>query len=309
VTATPEISVVIPTYRRPELLRACLGALRNQDLAVERFQVVVVNDASGDETPDVLAKASSDWPQMTAINQPANRGPATARNAGVAASRAPLVLFIDDDIVASPSLLSQHLRFHEAGDPSVGMVGRVEWLPSIEVTSFMRWLDSTDLQFKFASMTEGPVENPWEAFYTCNLSIPTQLLRDAGGFDERFPYPAFEDTDLGVRLARRGFRLEYRPSALAWHSRSVTLEEFCRRSRQVGESATVLQQTQPDLPFDLAVSADESGGLRRLAIRSLPTVAKILPVRRLKHMSYLAQVNHAHRDGVRAGLASAQNLK
>lgn len=311
MTPAPEISVVIPTYRRPELLRACLDAVRKQDVDPDRFQVVVVNDASGDSTPEVLATANRGWPQMSAIEQAVNRGPAAARNAGVAAATAPLVLFLDDDIVAAPDLISRHLAFHSAGDPLLGVVGQVEWLPSLTVTPFMHWLDTTDLQFRFAAMTEGTVDRPWEAFYTCNLSARTGLLREVGGFDERFPYPAFEDIDLGLRLTRLGFRLDYRPSALAWHSRPVSLNEFCRRTRQVGESATVLKRTQPDLPFELPVSAHESRGPRRVAIRSLPFVAKLVPMRRLREMSYRAQINRAYRDGVRAGLAHVddQNLK
>jgi GT2 family glycosyltransferase len=308
VTQNPEISVVVPTYRRPDLLPRCLAALRAQD-AADRCQVIVVDDASGDATGAVLDAAVAGWPKLIRITQPVNRGPAAARNVGIAAATGPLILFIDDDIVAPPTLVSQHLARHATADPLRGVVGKVDWHPDVPVNSFMAWLDTTELQFRFATMREGPVAKPWEAFYTCNLSVPRHLLQDAGGFDERFPYPAFEDTDLGIRLTERGFHLDYRPSVLAWHYRSVSLEEFCRRTRQVGESAVLLTDAQPDLPFDLPTSDVESTGLRGFAIRSLPTVARLLPLRRIRAMSYLAQVNRAYRDGVRAGKARTQNRK
>jgi GT2 family glycosyltransferase len=310
MTASPAISVVVPTYKRPDLLRKCLDSLRAQDLVADRFEVIVVDDASGDSTPEVLGAAAADWPALTWSSQPANAGPASARNVAIAAARSELILFIDDDIVAPPNLLSTHLLLHEAGDPLLGVVGQVEWAPDIEVGPFMRWLDTTTLQFAFATMHEGPVERPWEAFYTCNLSVAKSLLTEVGGFDERFPYPAFEDTDLGIRLSRRGFHLDYRPEALAWHARAVTLEEFCARMRKVGESATLLREAQPDLSLDLPNSDAEPTGARKLAVRALPLAATLMPTAWVRGLAYRARVNRAFREGVRLGLArAAQNRK
>lgn len=304
MSATPEISVVVPTYRRPALLETCLSSLRNQRADPASYEVVAVDDASGDATSEVLASAAETWGSLRVITQPVNRGPAAARNAGVAAAAGRLILFVDDDIAAPSELIAQHLAFHAAAaDPKLGLVGRVEWSPEITVNAFMRWLDTTQQQFRFADMSEGPVDKPWDAFYTCNLSLPARLLRDSGGFDERFPYPAFEDTDLGIRLSRMGFRLEYRSAVLAWHAREVTLNEFCRRTRQVGESAALLSQAQPDLPFDIPLNEVQPAGMRGFAIRCLPYVARVVPLTRLRRMSYRAQVNRAYRDGVRAAKA------
>jgi glycosyltransferase involved in cell wall biosynthesis len=281
--------------------------LRDQDLEPQAYEVVVVDDGSGDSTVELLETYAARWSQLIWRTQTHNRGPAAARNVGTSLARGRLILFVDDDIVASRHLLSGHESHHQALDGLTGVVGRVEWHPDLVVTPFMRWLDSTDLQFAFATMSEGPVARPWEAFYTCNLSLPARLLEEVGGFDERFPYPAFEDIDLGLRLSQTGFRLEYRPGVLAWHARAVTLEEFCRRMRKVGESATLLRAAQPDLPFDLPLQPDGPTGWRRLAAKALPLAARLIPAAPLQTLSYRAQINQAYREGVAAGLARASS--
>lgn len=300
--SSPRISVVVPTYRRPELLTRCLESLRNQDLPGDAYEVVVVDDGSADRTKAVLENSARSWPNMRWFTQPENRGPAAARNRGVAESTAPLILFIDDDIVATRDLVGHHVAFYETcKDGTAGAVGHVSWLPELPVSDFMRWLDSTSLQFAFGTMVAGPVESPWEAFYTCNLSLPRALLEQAGGFDERFPYPAFEDIDMGVRLARLGFRLVYVPSALAWHSRAVDLEAFCRRMRTVGESAVLLRQAQPDLPVDLPLNAPMPTSWQRAKARLLRPAIALTRSAELRRRYFHYRVSTAFREGVSAG--------
>jgi glycosyltransferase involved in cell wall biosynthesis len=249
MAVTPAISVVIPTYRRPALLRRCLQSLADQDLAADEFEVVVVDDGSGDQTTDVLATAT---PNVRGLAQPRNAGPAAARNRGFDAARGDIVLFLDDDIAAAPDLLATHLRLHgESNDDRLGILGRVDWDPSLEVTPFMHWLDRSGLQFGYDTwLKEGPVEPPYAAFYTCNVSLPRALLVASGGFDERFPYAAYEDMELAFRLTAQGFHLDYRPAAQAFHTRAMELRGFCARMDRVGESAELMRRAAPEFPLD-----------------------------------------------------------
>jgi hypothetical protein len=138
---------------------------------------------------------------------------------------------------------------HEGDDATLGVVGLVKWHPNLQVTAFMRWLDSTSHQFAYGTwMREGPIRRPWEAFYTCNLSLNHRIFDTEGGFNETFPYAACEDTELGYRLSRRGFHLDYRPSALAWNTRPITLRDFSKRMELAGQSAVILRELQPHLP-------------------------------------------------------------
>ena len=271
-----ELAVVVPTYRRPELLRRCLDALLTQDVEPGTFEVAVVDDGSGDATTVVLEEMSRRLPNLVWAAQPVNRGPAAARNRAVAMTTAPLLLFLDDDIVATPSLLRTHLDLHADAPPNRGFVGLVEWLPELHVTPFMRWLDSTYLQFAYqTTLRPGPLSHPSEAFYTCNLSLTRSMFDTVGGFDERFPYPAYEDIEIGVRLAEAGFELHYRPEALAWHSRAMTLRQFAARMEKVAESAVVLQQTHPELPVDTHGMLEASRP--RWVRTALAVVAPLMP--------------------------------
>lgn len=298
----PVIAVVVPTYKRPRLLEQCLNSLAAQDLPGDCFEIVVIDDASGVETQDVLARASRDVPNLSWQSVPENRGPAHARNLGVRLAGADLVLFIDDDIAATPTLLRRHVEAHSSGDPLLGMVGLVEWVPGLEVNRFMRWLDRGELQFAYRSwMREGPIDPPWKAFYTCNLSMRRELFLEVGGFDERFPYAAFEDSELAVRLSKAGFRLEYRPGALAWNTRPINLEQFCARMEKVGESRVILQHLQPEEFPPESSDAQRGRGVRRVAEVMAGAVGRLLPIGVAARVRYRAEIDGAYRRGVDNG--------
>jgi glycosyltransferase involved in cell wall biosynthesis len=289
--STPALSVVVPTYQRAELLDRCLRALAASDLP--GFEVVVVDDGSTDGTGEVLRRHADRLP-LTALVQPRNAGPAAARNRGVAAARADLVLFVDDDVVVTPSLLSAHVALHAAAaDPLLCVLGRVDWHPDLRVTPFMRWLDGSGLQFAYDTwLREGPVDPPYAAFYTANLSLRRDLLLAAGGFDERFPSPAYEDMELAFRLAQRGLRMDYRPAALAWHARAIDLPTFRRRTAMVARSAALLRRAAPGFPLDDSglVARDRRRRERWLAAARAAVLRR--EDDRAEH--YWAQVGHAY---------------
>lgn len=287
----PRLSVVLPTYRRPELLDRCLTALAASDL--DDFEVVAVDDGSGDRTPEVLEQHRRRLPLVPVV-LPRNGGPAGARNAALHRARSSLVLFLDDDVVVPPALLRQHVERHaSAGDPQLAVLGRVEWHPSLEVTAFMRWLDRSGLQFAYDTwMREGPVDPPYAAFYTANLSMHRETVLAAGGFDERFPFPAYEDMELAYRLTERGLRMEHAPGLLAWHARSVDLATFRRRMAAVATSAALLRAAAPGFPLDdsALLARDRRRRERwRLAVRA--AVLRREP-ERAEH--YWAQIAHAY---------------
>src|SRR3954453_20022322 len=90
----PRISVVVPTYRRPELLQRCLAALLRQNFARRDYEIVVVDDARSEYTRrqvEAIARVSPGMPRLRYVRAEAGRGPAVARNCGWRAARAPLV--------------------------------------------------------------------------------------------------------------------------------------------------------------------------------------------------------------------------
>ncbi|HVU73316.1 MAG TPA: glycosyltransferase [Mycobacteriales bacterium] len=291
------LTVIVPTYRRPALLRRCLASLREQTVDARAFTVSVVDDGSGDETPQLLEQLAATMPNLTWAVQPRNAGPAAARNRAVQQSGGALLLFVDDDVVARPELVERHLALHAAAAPQDGFVGRVQWEPTLAVTPFMRWLDGTDLQFRYETgLQPGLLASPEEAFYTCNLSLRREVFEASGGFDERFPYPAYEDIELGWRLGRAGFRLTYAPEALAYHARAITLREFTARMEKVAESAVLLQRTHPEVPVRIDVSAPP-GALAAALTATLATIVPRLGGRDVRSRHYWDAVTRAYARG------------
>ena len=105
------ISVVIPTYRRPDLLGRCLSALAAQDLDPQAFEVLVVDDAACDETREQVERAAATLPcPIRYLPVTGRHGPAAARNLGWKAARGNILAFTDDDCVPDRSWLNGQLE-------------------------------------------------------------------------------------------------------------------------------------------------------------------------------------------------------
>lgn len=216
------ISVVIPTFNRPDALPRTLGALAAQSF--RDFEVIVVEDAKNEaavEPPSGLPAA-----RVLRAERP---GASDARNVGWRASQHPVVLFLGDDILAARDLLARHAALHQQhpGD-RVGVLGHVEWAKELKRTAFMVWLDH-GIQFNYPSI-RGDDAGPGH-LYTANVSLKKAALASVGGFDaETYPF-LYEDIDLGIRLFDGGFRLIYDRQACAEHLHEVTLDRWKQRMK------------------------------------------------------------------------------
>ena len=106
-----EVSVVIPTYNRLDALSQVLPTLLAQDLPPEQYELLVCDSNSSDGTAEYVSEMESRHRSVRRLAG-AYSGRAAARNAGIAAARGTVVLFNDADILASPNLISSHLRRH-----------------------------------------------------------------------------------------------------------------------------------------------------------------------------------------------------
>jgi glycosyltransferase involved in cell wall biosynthesis len=249
--AAIEVSVVVPTHDRMDVLPEVLAAIEAQE-APCAFELVVVDDGSGDGTAAFLAGRAFTIPARV-IRQD-NRGPAAARNAGVAAARGRLVAFLGDDTVPQRGWLAAHRAAHDRrGDPSaLAIIGYTGWHPRQRRTAFLDYINDHGLQFGYA-IIDDPEDVPFNFFYTSNLSLPRALL-EAEPFDTGFPYPAWEDIETSYRLTRRrGLKLVYEPRARAAHDHPTDLARFAVRQERAGYSAVVFWTRHPELGSFLGV--------------------------------------------------------
>jgi len=238
------ISVVIPTYNRYETLKRNLNLLAAQTLAMEDFEVIVIDDGSSDETPRFLAEFSQRSPYQLKVITQKNSGQGVARNAGIEIAEGEIILFLGDDMLTNPDFLAAHLRFHTANpEKAKAALGIVAWHPEIKPTHFMRWLVTSGIQFKFSDLHKGkPVD--FHRFYTSNLSLKREFL-GSERFDNRFHGWGFEDTELGYRLEKKGLQLIFHPEAVALHLHIITPDSLVARQFAAGKNAFRFAQLHP----------------------------------------------------------------
>src|SRR5437016_14648088 len=118
-----QLSVIIATHNRAKQLEQVLKSLSQQSIPMDSFEVVVVNNGSSEPANAIVQNYIERWSHWKLLEE-TKPGAAAARNTGIRVSRAPLVLFLDDDIVADQELVEQHLRSHR-NRPGVAVLGAV----------------------------------------------------------------------------------------------------------------------------------------------------------------------------------------
>ncbi len=241
---TPAYSVVVPSHNRRAVLGEVLTALDAQQGA-PGFEIVVVDDGSTDGSAEMLSERSCGRPLRVLLGP--QRGPAAARNRGVAAARGDRIAFLGDDTVPAPDWLAAHeraFRRHGGGD-QIAVVGYTGWHPRVRRTPFLDHLNENGLQFGYA-LIERPDDVPFNFFYTSNVSLSRRRMA-AEPFDEAFPYPAWEDIEAAWRLARGGLRLVYEPAARTAHDHPTDFARFAARQERAGYCGVVFARLHPEL--------------------------------------------------------------
>jgi GT2 family glycosyltransferase len=213
---TPAVAIVMPTYARGRIAAASLEAIGRVDVPESGIEIVVVDDGSPAEHAAIVERAVGELPFARLLRQ-GNRGPAAARNLGVASTSAPLVAFLDDDCAPAPDWLRELVAPFDNGDASLaGVGGRV--LPA----------PPTNWVGRFCAATEysSGVQPVFENAATANACYRRAVLDELSGFDEGFRHPGGDDPDLSERARAAGYRLEFAPAAIVYHHELDDYRDF-----------------------------------------------------------------------------------
>ncbi len=244
----PDITVIIPTYNRSDILFRTLTALcETQTGTLPAWEIIAVDDGSTDDTLSLLRGFAGRYSRLTFLTQP-NQKQGSARNAAMKLAKGELFVFLGDDIIPESEFLSAHWRRYVASgrSHSYAAIGRTSWHPDIKITPFRNWINEWGLQFGFQLISD--VEHvPFNFFYTSNLAFSRVLYDSQGGFDESFREYGWEDIELGYRYEKKGMILRYEPKAAASHLHPITLTSFCLRQFKVGYSSVLFHKMHPEL--------------------------------------------------------------
>lgn len=238
----PYLSIIIPTHKRPDILRRCLEHIGVQTIR-EDLEVVVVSDGPCDESKKVCSESKLGIPLKYLEIEKAQQG--VARNKGVEIAEAQRVLFIGDDIFLRPDACEQHFNSHaeqaeDEGPFSIAVLGYTTWDPNLEINPTMKWLEKSGWQFGYPKIKKYEQnflpENIQHRFtYTSHISLPRDIAAQVPFNNESTMY-GWEDIEWGERLRDLPLKLFYQPRAVAHHYHPVSHEDSLKRMETLGES-------------------------------------------------------------------------
>ena len=226
----PLVSVIIPVKNRPQDLRQCLDSLKKTDWPQDKLQIIVVDDGSADNTPQVAEDAGA-----MLIRNEISEGPASARNRGAANSRGDILAFIDSDCLASVSWLRELTPWF-----SLSIVGALGGL--VEGYYNQSSLDRYELACSSLSVGNRFIyeTDPRNNFYvpSCNMLVRKRSFEQIGGFAPQMHLG--EDVDLCWRLRNKEQALLFVPQGLVWHKHRTALLPMLKRKFAYGTSEAYL---------------------------------------------------------------------
>jgi GT2 family glycosyltransferase len=222
------LSIVIPTFNRKARLHRVLASLARQTVAPGTFEVVVIDDGSSDGSSESLEAHS--YPYTLRPFRQQNGGPARARNHGVEQATGELILFLDDDVEASPGLVAQHLQSHDAESVPLVVMGTLSSLPHY-AQPWVAW-EQAKVEAQYDAMQRGVYAPSYRQFWTGNASLGRSHIVALGGFNTDFPRG--EDVELGIRLHLRGLAFRFNPQAIGLHHAERSLDSWSHAHRSYG---------------------------------------------------------------------------
>jgi glycosyltransferase involved in cell wall biosynthesis len=206
------VAVVVPVRNRPDLLDKCLSSLVNQDFPLNDCEVLICDDGSTDDIQSVV-QGFRGILNVQLLRQKA-KGPAAARNLGICKSIAPIIIFLDSDVLPDQTLVSHLINALDKNSEWMGAEARIESMGGEK-----------------SPLWDGPICHNGGYYHTAAIAYRREAIIKAEGFDENFKLPACEDVELGVRVIAQG-TIGYVSEAVAYHPvRRVTLRTHWYWSR------------------------------------------------------------------------------
>ncbi len=259
------ISVVVPTYNYRDNLQRTLESLCQQTLPASRYQVIVADDGSTDDTEQLVASYQHRLNIQYVYQEDQGFRVSKARNLGAALAQFELLLFFDAGMVASPHLLEQHYLRH-LYQPNLALIGMSYGvneftqeqpelmaelvnkfsLPELflQLPRYPQLVDCRFDFFKSRQFSLSAQQNPWVIYWTGQVSCRTQVFRQLAGFDEWFNSWGGEDVEFGIRLFKQGCTFGLLPGH--WSLHYTHHKDPTQRQQNAKSNIEYICQKHPD---------------------------------------------------------------
>jgi glycosyltransferase involved in cell wall biosynthesis len=255
------ISIIIPVYNNTRDLAECLSAVRAAAKNADT-EIIVVDDASTDDTPTVAASMGA-----RVLRLEKNSGPGAARNFGARHAVGDILFFVDADVVLAPDALERVVSVLDGRREFAAVFGSYDARPRAHgLVSQYR-----NLLHHFVHQQGNPEAS---TFWAGCGAIRREIFLAVGGFDaERFPRPSIEDIELGLRLRQAGHRIlldrDIQGTHLKrWKLRSVIWTDITCRA--IPWSRLILNSRETPNDLNLKLGQRVSAALVALAAATLP---------------------------------------
>jgi radical SAM protein with 4Fe4S-binding SPASM domain len=226
----PSVSVVIATYNNSTFLQGCLCSLARQDAPPERFEVIVVDNGSGDDTAAAVERLSGDLPLRYRYHpKQASFETAIARNVGLKMAQGEVLISLADDALVPPDFLRRHADLHQAHRQAC-LVGTrrflqrpLSWqmaLAQLQTGELAAWAGEQDPHRHRSQMTPClwlRARAPWALGNWDHLSLRREHLLAVGWFDEWYSIYEEPDYELCYRLFQAGLDFVFEPEPAVYH--------------------------------------------------------------------------------------------
>ena len=230
-------SVVIGSFNQLHTLIKVLEGFAHQTLPANKFEVIVVDSSSTDNTS--LYCNETEFPFTFRYIRIPNEGKVKARNIGINEASGNWIFLTDADVIPHPFLLEKHLQAQQKFSRDVVIVGQQIVINSLDQ------IERGKLCFKHRKRPWQRLS--WRHLVTGNLSITKSLLVSLGGFAKEFLYYGYEDYELGWRIAKKKIPIIYCPQAINFHYHPITFAKQLPRCYQAGRGAVIFWRKHPSL--------------------------------------------------------------